>query len=114
MSASMYQAGVQLDYTPTVDVAAGTIVNLGEGLVGVANVDIAANQLGALSIGGVYKVPKVGATTFAAGALAEFDVSADTILVAEDAAGDFTLGRVVYAVAAGDTFAYVLLNDRSA
>lgn len=59
---------LRLDYTPSADVAAGAIVVLGD-LVCIANLDIKANVLGAVSFSGVYKVPKVtgGGTAVTAG-----------------------------------------------
>lgn len=113
MSASMYEAGVQLDYTPTVDTAAGTVINLGVGLTGVPANDIAANQLGSLSTAGVYKIPTDGATAYVAGVLVDYRPSDEALATGAAVAGDFAAGRVVYPVAETDTFAYVLLNDRS-
>jgi len=52
------RAGDSINYTPGVAVDAGDVVVQGE-LVGVANQDIAANVLGALSIKGVYEMDSI-------------------------------------------------------
>lgn len=54
-----YQAGDVIDYTPVADVALGQVVVLGTRLVGIAPAAITANELGALSLTGAWKVPKV-------------------------------------------------------
>ena len=49
--------GNAIDYTPTADVAAGDVVVQGE-LVGIAKTPIAANTPGALTVTGVFDLPK--------------------------------------------------------
>ena len=51
------QDGRNIDYTPGTAVSAGDVV-VQDGVVGIANVDIAASALGALSIAGVFDVVK--------------------------------------------------------
>ena len=55
--AEFVQDGDAIDYTPGVDVAAGTVV-VREDLVGVTKRDIKANVLGALAVSGVFSFPK--------------------------------------------------------
>lgn len=55
--ATFVQEGALIDYTPGSAVSAGNVVVQG-GMVGVANLDIAANQLGALAVAGVFDVVK--------------------------------------------------------
>ena len=114
MTATLVQAGVQLDYTPSADVTAGDIINLGVSLVGVAANDIAANQLGSLSTAGVYEIAKPTGAMIA-GAVVDFDPDTSK-LIATTTGGDdaFLIGRVVYAAASADATAFVLLNDRAA
>ncbi len=57
------QQGTAIDYTPSVDTAAGAVVVQAE-LVGVTKRDIKANKLGALAVEGVFDFPKAtGAST---------------------------------------------------
>lgn len=71
-----YVSGRQetVDYTPGADVAAGTVVVVGS-LVGVTNLDIAANALGALSISGIFRAPKAtgGGTAITGGSKVFWD-----------------------------------------
>lgn len=55
--AQFVQDGKSIDYTPGADVSAGDIVVQGD-LLGVAKLDIAANQLGALAVDGVFDIDK--------------------------------------------------------
>lgn len=55
------QEGSAIDYVPTVDTPAGSVVVV-EDLLGITRLDIKANELGALHMEGVYEFPKeVGA-----------------------------------------------------
>lgn len=57
--AQRYQTrSCSIDYTPGSAVTAGDVVVLGS-MVAIADNDIAASKLGALSLEGVYKVPKI-------------------------------------------------------
>ena len=49
--------GHSIDYTPDADVSAGDVIVQSE-LVGVAKLDIAAGQFGALAVVGVFDFPK--------------------------------------------------------
>lgn len=57
MGATYVQDDDLIDYTPTADVAAGTVVVIGE-LIGVALRALPANTLGSLSTEGIFDVPK--------------------------------------------------------
>ena len=106
MTAIFVHDGLAIDYTPTVNVAAGEIVALGN-LVGIARVDIPANTLGALAVVGVFDVSK-GASAFAAGDAVYFD-SATKTAVSE---GDLYLGRAVRAATEAETVVRVRLEQR--
>lgn len=54
--------GESIDYTPTGDKLAGTVIVLGTRLVGIVPLDIMANTLGALDLDGLWEVPKVTGT----------------------------------------------------
>lgn len=58
--------GDVIDYTPNSAVAAGDIVPM-TGMCAVAEVPIAADQLGSLTVRGVFSVAKVSGTVFTAG-----------------------------------------------
>jgi len=117
---SFYQNGKSIDYTPAVDVAAGTIVVL-KGLVGITKLDIPANTKGALAIEGVFAVPKKS-EVFAAGLPVWLDVDGDPVngtagtgaatQIGGDAqaAGDVLIGGAVVPAADTDEFVYVALN----
>ncbi len=57
MTATFKHTGEAIDYTPTSDVAAGTVVVQGD-LVGVTKVPIKAGDLGSLHVAGVFDFPK--------------------------------------------------------
>jgi predicted RecA/RadA family phage recombinase len=117
---SFYQNGKSIDYTPAVDVAAGTIV-VQKGLVGITKLDIPANVKGALCIEGIFAVPKKN-EAFVAGLPVWFDANGDpqggtagtgaATQVGGDAqvSGDVLLGTAVIAAVAADQFVYVALN----
>lgn len=104
------QAGKSIDYTPGGDVAAGQVVVQGD-LVGVATRPIAAGELGALAIVGVFDFAKEagGGVTFAVGAIAYWDAT-NKVAVATDGGGtNKRLGKVVVAAADGDATVRVKL-----
>jgi predicted RecA/RadA family phage recombinase len=68
--ATFVHDGDVIDFTPTVDVPAGTIVRK-DYWVGIAKHAIAANQRGVLAVTGVYDIPKP------AGAGVEFGIGGD-------------------------------------
>jgi predicted RecA/RadA family phage recombinase len=109
MAEAIYkQEGDHIDYVPAADVAAGEVVVIGE-LVGVAHAPIAAGELGALTVRGVFAFAKAtgGGTAIAAGAKVYWN---DTDNVATtDAAGGSNkyLGKAV--AAASDSVDRVLV-----
>ena len=78
MKARYVQRGESIDYTPTADVAAGDVVQQGK-LVGVAKLDIKANELGALALCGVYEFTVKTGDSIAVGDTVYFDKTAGTI-----------------------------------
>ncbi len=66
-TAQFVHDGDVIDYTPTVDVAAGSVVVI-EDLVGVTKRDIKANTLGGLATVGVFDFAKASAEVIANGA----------------------------------------------
>lgn len=104
------QDGASIDYTPSGNVAAGDVIVQGD-LVGVAKTPIAAGQVGALAVEGVYDVAKEAdiGVTFVGGALAYWD-EANKVAVATNGGGAHKLlGKVVKAAADGDAMVRVRL-----
>ncbi len=75
MKARFVHEGKAIDYTPGADVAAGSVVVLGN-LVGFAKLDIAAGTLGALHLTGVYDVEKAN-EEITQGAATHYDADGD-------------------------------------
>lgn len=100
-TATYVHQGETIDYTPSADVSVGDVVVQGE-LVGVAQHDIAANELGALTVAGVFDFPKAsGDGGIAAGALCYWDVADGVIQDDADSGTNKLVGKAV--AAAGDT-----------
>jgi predicted RecA/RadA family phage recombinase len=110
MPAEFYHAGSHVDYTPSAAYTAGTPVALGTNFFGIGANDIDANRKGSLTIGGVFKMPKIAATVLAAGATVGYDLSADEVVTSADTNSDGDIGTVVYDAASADAYVYVLLN----
>ena len=112
--ATRYSADGAIDYTPSSAVVGGDVVVLGS-LVGVAEVDIAANAKGSLAVCGVFKVPKITGA-IAVGAPIYWDPAGDPVSgeagtgAATGTAGALELmGYASLAAASGDTTVQVLL-----
>lgn len=108
MQAQFIHDGSALDYTPAEDVAAGTIVIIGD-LVGITKRDIKANTLGAMAVEGVFDVPKdpVEAVAFTAGQKVYVDADGEPRSLAT---GNKYLGKVIDAAVATDTSVRVRLS----
>lgn len=67
--ARYHARGDSIDYTPSSATAVGTMVAIGTGMVGIADRPIAANELGALAVTGLWFVDKAtgAGTDFAVG-----------------------------------------------
>lgn len=105
--ASYYQYDCTLDYTPSSAMAAGDVVVLGD-LVAVAVVAIPANKLGAVSIDGVFELPKASGA-IAQGVIVYWDAAASNVTTT--AGSNKRAGKAAYAQASGDTTVKVLLNQ---
>lgn len=104
--AQFVQEGKSIDYTPGADVSAGDIVVQGD-LLGVAQIDIAANQLGAVAVAGVFDIDKatgVG-TGIAVGTKVYWDVADQQAKADDEAGANKYLGKTI--IAAGDDDAKV-------
>lgn len=91
--------GFYLDYSPSSAVTAGDVI-VESNHVFVADSDIAANALGAITDHGVYEVPKASGSsvTFAADAPVYWDESASLAVATDDSGSNLLMG-------------YAILND---
>jgi len=103
--AAYVQKGDVIDYTPGSAVAAGDVAVLGT-IVGVATQAIAANELGALTIDGVFSMPCLTGSTGAAGDSMRWYAASGVA----DAATGVTAGYLVEARGAADTTVKVKLS----
>ena len=77
MSANYISIADRIDHTPSGNVAVGAVVVVG-GLVGVATEAIAANELGALAVAGLFELDLASGKTFSAGDAVYVDASEAT------------------------------------
>ena len=98
--------GKAIDYTPGADVTAGDVVVQAD-LIGIAKLDIAADNLGALAVTGVFDLPKTTGVgeAIAAGAEVFWDVADQVAKTDSESGANKKLGRTV--AAAGDDDATV-------
>ena len=98
-TATFRHEGAAIDYTPGAAVAAGDVVVQGD-LIGVANIDIPANTLGALAVEGVFDFPKatgVG-TAISAGATVYWDVAEQVAKEDDEIGANKLIGKTVAAM----------------
>ena len=70
--ADFVQRGAAVDYTPTVDTPAGSVVVQAD-LVGITKHDIKANELGSIAVEGVFDIEKDPAIAIATGEMIYWD-----------------------------------------
>jgi predicted RecA/RadA family phage recombinase len=111
MTTRFKQPGNTLDYTPSADVAAGDILVVGN-CIAIAPTDIAANEMGAVDVEGVFEVPKATGTAWNLGDSVDYDVSATNFGKGiTPATGDVTKAAVcAKAAAAADATAWIKLT----
>jgi predicted RecA/RadA family phage recombinase len=108
MQARFVQDGIYIDYTPSTDVATGTIVVQGD-LVGVAIRPIPANTLGALAVAGVFDIKKATTTIFNVGAKVFWDATNEVAVTTDGGGANKYLGKAIRAAGSGTTTVRVLL-----
>ena len=106
MKAVYVQRGESIDYTPSANVAAGDVVIIGE-IVGIAKLDIPANELGAIAVTGVFDMVKASGE-ITAGATVYWDASAKNVTTT--ASENTAIGKAVAAAESADVTVRVLLN----
>jgi len=109
MQAQFVHDGKAVDFTPTADVAAGSIVVQGD-LVGITKRDIKAGSLGSIAVEGVFDIPKDPALAIEFEAGTKVYVDEDGAVSADDV-GNTYLGKVVADAAAADSFVRVRLSQ---
>jgi len=109
MQAQFVHDGKAVDFIPTADVAAGSIVVQGD-LVGITKRDIKAGSLGSIAVEGVFDIPKDPALAIEFEAGTKVYVDEDGIVSADDV-GTTYLGKVVADAAATDSFVRVRLSQ---
>ncbi len=109
--ATFVQEGDAIDYTPGADVAVGDVVVQSD-LVGVAKRETKANELGSLSVTGVFDVAKEGGVgvTFAVGDKAYWDDTNNFAVATDGAGANKLMGKAILAAADADTTARVRLS----
>lgn len=105
--ADYYQDGDVIDYTPSAAVAAGAVVVLND-LVTVALRPIAANQLGAVAVEGVFSMPKATGA-IGQGALVYWDATAGNITTT--VGSNKRAGKAARAAGSSDPAVLVLINQ---
>lgn len=104
--ASYVQGDCLIDYTPSSAVAAGDVVVLND-LIAVAPVAIAANALGAVSVEGVWSLPKATGA-IGQGAVVYWDSTNSNITTTSTS--NKRAGKAAAAAVSGDTSVKVLIN----
>jgi len=104
--AQFIQQGNSIDHTPAGAITAGDVVVQGD-LIGIAQVDCVANQLGALAVTGVFDIDKAtgGGTGIAVGTKVYWDVADQQAKADDEAGANKYLGKTI--AAAGDNDATV-------
>ncbi len=113
MKAVYVQKGDSIDFTPAVDVAAGDVAVIGDKTLGIAKLDIKAGELGALSLVGVFDMPKeTGSGTALATGINVFWDEANQVVVPDANGGsNVQIGRTIVAAGDDDAIARVRLRQ---
>jgi len=100
-----------VDHTPTAAQNAGQLIQLASGAAAVVKTDLAANELGAAYTEGIFDIDTATGTTFIAGELVVWDVSA-SLAINSQSAGllDFAVGVAIAAKVSGTLVVRVRLN----
>ena len=106
--ATFVQEGTAVDYTPTADTPAGSVI-VQVDLVGITKHNIKANTLGAISVEGVFDIDKVSADAITAGSKIYWDATAGKAVTT--ASGNKQLGKAICDAGAGKTTVRVRLSQ---
>ena len=108
--AQFYQDGCALDFTPVAAAVGGEVVQLRDGRAGVLKADLAAGELGAASVEGIYTVDKTGSLVIVDGQRVYWDHSANSAHIKTVNDRDFYLGTAYGDAASAATTMKVELN----
>ena len=100
--------GAVVDYTPSVDTPAGSVV-VQDDLVGITKHDIKADALGALAVEGVFDIAKDPTAAITAGAKLYWDATNGQAVTT--ATGNKLLGKAIADAAASTTLVRVRLSQ---
>ena len=106
--ATYVHGGCAVDYTPGAAVATGDVVVQGD-LVGVVKRPLAANELGAVEVAGVFDFAKNTGVAFTVGTILYWDDTNN--VVTSTATGNKQIGKVVRAAASADTTVRMRLSQ---
>jgi predicted RecA/RadA family phage recombinase len=111
MGTKFRQKGDVLDHVAGGAIAADDVVVMGD-TIGIAEVDLATGETGAVAVEGVFEVPKTAGTAWAQGDSIDWDASAGEFHKGiTPAAGDVAAcGIAAKAAASGDTTAWLKLT----
>ncbi len=113
MKAIYWQKGETLDYTAEKDVSPGSVVSLGT-RIGVAAAGVAAGEIGAVQMEGVFRLAKAEGEALALGAAVYYDEAADVITgKASVESGEGESKTTVSHVPAGYAAAPAAANDET-
>ncbi len=108
--ASLYNEGMQVDYTPDAAITGGEVLQIPDGRAGVMPVDVASGALGAAQVSGIYALTKTSGFVALSGGRAYWDHSANAVTFRKVNDRDFYLGRFVADATSAATTCYVALN----
>lgn len=98
--------GFAIDHTPVAALTSGDVVKIGS-IIGIATRDIAAGELGSVTIEGVVEMPKASATVFAAGAPVYWNAGSS---LCTTSTSDTFAGYAVAGGASGSAIVWVKLD----
>lgn len=104
--------GNAIDHTPVAAVSAGDVVVQND-LIGIAKLDIAAGELGALSVTGVFDLPKTAGVgeAIGKGLKVYWDVGESVAKTDDEAGANKYLGKTTLAAGDNDTTVRVRLEQ---
>jgi predicted RecA/RadA family phage recombinase len=113
MKASYVQKGDSIDYTPDADVNAGDVIVLGTNMLGIAKLDIKAEELGALALVGVFDMPKStgSGTAIERGVNTYWDASSQVVVTDSNSGANIHVGRTIAASSDEDATVRVRLRQ---
>ena len=110
--AQFVQQGNSIDHTPSAAITAGDVVVQGD-LIGIAQVDCVANQIGALAVTGVFDIDKAAgvSTAIAVGTKVYWDLADQEAKADDESGANKYLGKTIAAAGDDDTKVRVRLEQ---